>query len=89
MNLGYTPCTVVSNANYSKGGWNVRGGRSGGMLALRDALAHSQNAVAARLIETTGVDKVIQLASDLGVQSDIPKIIQLLLVLQILPFMRC
>ncbi|KUY26300.1 penicillin-binding protein 1A [Elizabethkingia ursingii] len=73
MNLGYTPCTVVSNANYSKGGWNVRGGRSGGSLALRDALAHSQNAVAARLIESTGVDKVIQLARDLGVQSDIPK----------------
>ncbi|NHQ68886.1 hypothetical protein HAV29_20110, partial [Elizabethkingia miricola] len=46
MNLGYTPCTVVSNANYSKGGWNVKGGRSGGSLALRDALAHSQNAVA-------------------------------------------
>ena len=73
MNLGYTPCTTVSNANYSKGGWNVRGGRGGGALALRDALAHSQNAVAARLIESTGVDKVIQLARDLGVQSDIPK----------------
>jgi len=37
------------------------------MLTLRDALAHSQNPVAARLIDETGVDAVIQTARDLGV----------------------
>ena len=71
MKLGMTPCSTVSNAAYSKGGWNV-GGR-GGMLTLRDALAHSQNPVAARLIEMTGVDAVIQTARDLGVTEKIER----------------
>ena len=65
MKLGMTPCSTVSNAPYNKNGWKVGGGR-GGMLTLRDALAHSQNPVAARLIEETGVDAVIQTARDLG-----------------------
>lgn len=65
MKLGMTPCSTVSNATYSKGGWNVSG--RGGMLTLKDALAQSQNPVAARLIEMTGVDAVIQTARDLGV----------------------
>lgn len=71
MNLGMTPCTPISNATYSKGGWRVAG--SGGMLTIRDALAHSKNPVAARLIEETGVDNVIKLARELGVESDIPR----------------
>ena len=66
MKLGMTPCSTVSNAPYNKNGWKVGGGR-GGMLTLRDALAHSQNPVAARLIDETGVDAVIQTARDLGV----------------------
>lgn len=66
MKLGMTPCSTVSNAPYNHNGWKVGGGR-GGMLTLRDALAHSQNPVAARLIEQTGVDAVIQTARDLGV----------------------
>ncbi|MCW0492557.1 penicillin-binding protein 1A [Riemerella anatipestifer] len=71
MNLGMTPCTPISNATYTKGSWRVLG--SGGSLTLRDALAHSKNPVAARLIESVGVDNVIQLARDLGVESDIPR----------------
>lgn len=71
MNLGYTPCTAVSNATYSKGSYTVAG--RGGTPMLKDALAYSQNPVALRLIDATGVDKVIQLARDLGVQSDMPK----------------
>ena len=72
MKLGMTPCSTVSNASYNHNGWKVSGGR-GGMLTLKDALAHSQNAVAARLIEMTGVDAVIQTARDLGVTEDIPR----------------
>lgn len=71
MNLGMTPCTPISNATYTKGNWRVAG--SGGMLTIRDALAHSKNPVAARLIEAAGVDNVIRLARDLGVESDIPR----------------
>ncbi len=71
MKLGYTPCTVVSNAPYSHGGWYVKGG--GGSVTLKDGLAKSLNPVAARLIEKTGVDAVIQTARDLGVTEDIPR----------------
>lgn len=70
MNLGMTPCSKVSNATYVKGSWVVEG--SGGSLTLRDALAHSKNPVAVRLIEMTSPKKVIQLARDLGVTEEIP-----------------
>lgn len=71
MKLGMTPCSAVSNGTYDHNGWHVPG--RGGMLTLKDALAHSQNPVAARLIEMTGVDAVIQTARDLGVTEDIPR----------------
>lgn len=71
MKLGMTPCSTVSNATYTKGNWKVSG--RGGMLTLRDALAQSQNPVAARLIEMTGVDAVIQTARDLGVTEEIER----------------
>jgi len=71
MKLGMTPCSAVSNATYDHKGWHVPG--RGGMLTLKDGLAHSQNPIAARLIEMTGVDAVIQTARDLGVTEDIPR----------------
>lgn len=70
MKLGMTPCSTVSNATYRKGTWSVQG--SGGMLTLRDALAHSKNPVAVRLIEMTTPKSVIQTARDLGVTEEIP-----------------
>lgn len=70
MKLGMTPCSTVSNATYRKGTWTVEG--SGGSLTLRDALAHSKNPVAVRLIEMTTPKSVIQTARDLGVTEEIP-----------------
>lgn len=70
MKLGMTPCSTVSNATYRKGTWSVEG--SGGSLTLRDALAHSKNPVAVRLIEMTTPKSVIQTARDLGVTEEIP-----------------
>lgn len=70
MKLGMTPCSTVSNATYTKGSWRVLG--SGGSLTLRDALAHSKNPVAVRLIEMTTPKSVIQTARDLGVTEEIP-----------------
>lgn len=70
MNLGMTPCSTVSNATYTKGNWVVEG--KGGNLTLRDALAHSKNPVAVRLIESVSPKKVIQLARDLGVTEEMP-----------------
>lgn len=71
MKLGLTPCSTISNATYEKGNWRVVG--SGGMLSIKDALAHSKNPVAVRLIEMTGADAVIQTARDLGVTEEIPR----------------
>ncbi|MBF8457990.1 transglycosylase domain-containing protein [Kaistella sp. G5-32] len=70
MKLGMTPCSTVSNATYTKGGWSVQG--SGGMLTLRDALAQSKNPVAVRLIEMVTPKSVIQTARDLGVTEEMP-----------------
>ncbi len=69
MKLGLTPCSTISNASYRKGSWNVEG--SGGMLTLKNALAHSKNPVAVRLAEMTGTQSVIQTARDLGVTEEI------------------
>lgn len=71
MKLGMTPCSTISNGTYDYKGWHVPGG--GGMVTMRDALAKSLNPVAARLIQETGVDAVIQTARDLGVEDDIPR----------------
>ncbi|KQT22378.1 peptidoglycan glycosyltransferase [Chryseobacterium sp. Leaf404] len=69
MKLGMTPCSTVSNATFTKGSYSVPG--RGGMLTLKDALAHSQNPVALRLAEMAGTQSVIQTARDLGVTQDI------------------
>ncbi|SDI32970.1 penicillin-binding protein 1A [Chryseobacterium taeanense] len=69
MKLGMTPCSTVSNASFNKGTYHVPG--RGGMLTLKDALAHSQNPVALRLAEMTTTQSVIQTARDLGVTEDI------------------
>lgn len=70
MNLGLTPCSQISNGTYTKGSWRVVG--SGGMLTIKDALAHSKNPVAVRLIEMATPKKVIQLARELGVTEEMP-----------------
>ncbi len=70
MKLGMTPCSTISNGTYDKKGWHVPG--RGGMVTMRQGLANSLNPVAARLIEETGVDAVIQTARDLGVTEEIP-----------------
>lgn len=71
MKLGMTPCSTISNGTYDYKGWHIPGG--GGTVTMRDALAKSLNPVAARLIQQTGVDAVIQTARDLGVTEDIPR----------------
>ena len=60
MKLGYTPCTTISNATFVNGNYRVPG--SGGMLTIRDGLAHSKNPIALRLAEEVGTKNVIQLA---------------------------
>lgn len=74
INLGMTPCSTISNAPINIAGWKPKnsGGGSGGTLSMKQALGNSVNIPAARLIQSTGVDKVIETARMLGVTSDIP-----------------
>lgn len=73
--MNYTPCHTVSNDYFSVGNWKPRNsnGKYGGYQDLRTALALSTNVITARLIVQTGVEPVIQLARELGVESPIPK----------------
>jgi len=73
--MNYTPCHTVSNERFRVGNWEPRNsnGKYGGSQDLRTALAFSTNVVTARLIVNTGVEPVIQLAKELGVESPIPK----------------
>lgn len=71
MNLGMTPCSVISNATFTKGSWSVSEG--GGSYTMKDALAKSLNPVAVRTMDMVGSSKVIQLARDLGITEEINK----------------
>lgn len=73
--MNYTPCHTVSNDRFRVGNWEPRNanGKYGGSQDLRTALAFSTNVVTARLIVQTGVEPVIQLAKEMGVESPIPK----------------
>ena len=73
--MNYTPCHTVSNERFRIGNWEPRNANNkyGGSMDLRTALAHSVNVITARLIAQTGVEPVIQLAKEMGVESPIPK----------------
>ena len=71
MNLGMTPCSVISNATFTKGNWSVSEG--GGSYTMKDALAKSLNPVAVRTMDMVGSNKVIQLVRDLGITEEINK----------------
>ena len=62
---GYDPprwCPENSSENY------------GEIVTLEYALANSMNTVTAKLIKTYGTNRVIQLAHELGIESDIPNV---------------
>lgn len=73
--MNYTPCHKISNDRFKAGKWEPQNaGRAyGGYLSLRQGLAQSVNMISARLISESGPKAVIQLAKDLGVESEIPE----------------
>ena len=50
-----------------------------GTISLREALRHSRNAATVRLLEQIGVPEVINLASNLGIQSPLSQDLSLAL----------
>ena len=87
LQQGLTPATLILDApvvyqdeeldrvwkpeNYEK--------RFYGTISLREALRHSRNAATVRLLEQIGVPKVVNIASDLGIQSPLSQDLSLAL----------
>jgi penicillin-binding protein 1A len=71
INLGKTPCSIVSNETFRKGSYVVSEG--GGSMTYRQALSRSMNPPAVRTMDEVGVDNVIKLARDMGVTSGIQR----------------
>ncbi len=79
--LKYSPCDQFPNTLYTilKGKYGMvkdwtpenSGGKYGGMLSLKDALANSINVITARLIDKTTPINVVHLANSAGIESKI------------------
>jgi len=71
---GADPDMLVDDLPLSIGNWRPANadGVYRGPISLRDAFALSSNVAAVRIAETTGRDKVIRMARDLGITSPLP-----------------
>ncbi len=81
---GYGPGTEISNdpVSVNLGGktWTPRGGGEGGVVSMRTAIAKSINVVAVRTaMELAPIDKVIKLAHEMGIKSELPNFLSLAL----------
>ncbi len=69
MNLSMTPCSIISNEPFTKGGKTWSEGH--GSMRMKDALAKSMNPPAVRTMNEVGTQNVIKLARDLGITEKI------------------
>lgn len=79
---GYSPGYMISNdpVSVNVGGrtWTPRGGGTGGKLSMRTAIEKSINVVAVRTaMELAPIDKVIELAHNMGIKSELPNYLSL------------
>ncbi len=82
VNQGYSPGYMISNdpvsVNIDGKMWTPKGGGTGGMMSMREAIARSINVVAVRTAMTIApIDKVINLAHDMGIKSPLPNVLSL------------
>lgn len=79
LEKGIKPCDFYSNerrvyeeySNWSPGNSH---GEYEGYYSVKGALAHSVNTVSAEIIMETGPGRVVQLAKEMGIESDIPEL---------------
>lgn len=81
---GYSPAYNISNdpLRVVIGGrtWEPKGGGTGGMVSMREGIAHSINIVAVRTaMELAPIDQVIRMAHKMGINSDLPNVLSLAL----------
>src|SRR5262249_6989848 len=76
LNAGYTTDSLVEDRPVQIGDWEPKNfeNRYRGAVSLRVAFAHSINTVAAQLVQAVGVQRVIDMAKSLGVQSELPPV---------------
>lgn len=79
LDHGYTPASIiidepVSYFGGSKGKWTPENydHKFYGPTTLRDALTYSRNVVTIKLVESMGVNNVIDCAKNIGINSDMP-----------------
>ena len=78
----FTPATIVNDAPEVYDLWkpkNYEQGKFRGPIRLREALAHSINTVAIRVLHDIGPAKAVDLAHLLGIQSELPNELSLAL----------
>ncbi|MFD2247396.1 transglycosylase domain-containing protein [Pontibacter ruber] len=79
LERGIAPCTYFPNQrmtypeyeNWSPQNVNEQ---YGGEYSMRGALAHSVNTISAQVIMQAGIDRTVNLAHRLGIQSNLPKV---------------
>ncbi|MEZ4689763.1 MAG: PBP1A family penicillin-binding protein [Ignavibacteria bacterium] len=81
---GYSPGYMISNeplvVNIGGQRWSPKGGGTGGSMTLRSGIANSVNVVAVRTgMEIAPMDKVIDLAHKMGINSELPNVMSLAL----------
>jgi len=84
VNNGYSPGFMISNdpltVNMGGRSWSPKGGGTGGMMTMRYAIEKSINVVAVRTaMEIAPIDKVIDLAHKMGINSELPNFLSLAL----------
>ena len=78
IQAGYPPTTILEDTPYrlARDGqvWEPEnyGGSYAGQITMRQALVNSKNVATIRLAEMVGLDRVINVARNLGVSGDIP-----------------
>jgi penicillin-binding protein 1A len=80
MDNGFTPASMVDDETVTyqggpKGDWSPENydHKHYGLTRLRDALAYSRNVVTVKLVDSLGVDTVIDFARKIGMEGDMPR----------------
>jgi len=82
INDGYSPGYGISNdpltVTIDGRNWSPKGGGTGGIVSIREAVEKSINVVAVRTaMQIAPIDKVIKLAHDMGIKSPLPNYLSL------------
>lgn len=77
INKGYSPAYSISNdpltVTIEGKNWTPKGGGTGGLLTMREAIERSVNVVAVRTaLEIAPISQVIALANEMGIKSSLP-----------------